>query len=160
MTVANKSGRIGRQTENGASGFLVTSGAWPHAEPRVLHGAYDQGDITGTPGVCWQVKGGEQAHTATDLDIEKWMGALLEQTENAEADVGVLVVKRKGYGNQRAGDWWAYMTQATVVRLTNGAKFDNKLLPDWLGAVPLRMHLRDAVDLLRWAGYGTPFASA
>lgn len=150
--MANKSGRIGRQTENGASGFLTASGAWPHAEPRVLHGANDQGDITGTPGVCWQVKGGEQAHTATDLDIEKWMADLHKQVANAGADVGVLVVKRKGYGNQRAGDWWAYMNQATVVALC-APEADG--LPDWLGAVPLRMHLRDAVDLLRWAGYGT-----
>lgn len=156
--MVNKPKRIGTESENGVLGFLLANG-FPYAERTALKGGHDTGDITGTPGVCWQVKGGEQAHKASDLDIETWMAELHKQTANsAHAELGVLVVKRSGYGKQRAGDWWAYLSQGTLLRLGLNGTYDTKLhlLPDWLEAVPLRMHLRDAVGLLRWTGYGDP----
>lgn len=172
--VTNKSKRIGRQTENAVAAYLAANG-WPHAEPRVLYGANDQGDITGTPGICWQVKGGEQAHTATDGNIDTWMSDLQFQVDNANADVGVLVVKRQGYGAQRVHLWWAYMTLHTTTWLGVGPEYEYDelsnyypripllppnlpLLPPNLAVTPVRMHLHSAVALVRHAGYGNPIA--
>ena len=113
------------------------------------------GDIIGCIGVCWECKGGHAAEQASDGQVAAW---LLGETEtervNAGADVGILVTKRKAIGARFAGLWWAHMTIGTVVELVMGRGKSNRL-PTWLSDAPIRMHLADAVMMLRRAGYGT-----
>lgn len=145
----NKPRQIGTKAESAVVRYLTANG-FAHAERRSLRGALDAGDITGTPGICWEVKGGDAARNASDLQIERWMTELATETVNARADVGVLVVQRAGVGPGNAGRWWAYMPCYQIVVLSSGGRFASGL------AHPVRMLLGDAVTLLRAAGYGQP----
>jgi hypothetical protein len=159
------------------------------AERRSLHGSLDQGDVTGTPGLCWEVKyanGGIR------------MGAWVAQTEierlNSKSDFGILVIKPRGRGVRTTGLWYAVMSLpgheellsrvpgACLVmppmRYTSGllaAALAQPCLHAWPvcaltivppGAFDLPqgqyrvMRLQDAVWLLRAAGYGDPLAPA
>ena len=62
---------IGTRAETQVVRFLAANG-WPSAERRALHGSLDQGDVTGTPGLVWEVKGGEAAKCASDKLISAW----------------------------------------------------------------------------------------
>ena len=141
---------IGTAAESAVVRYLHTAG-FPHAERRSLRGALDAGDITGTPGICWEVKGGDAARTASDLMIERWMAELAAEVVNAKADVGVLVIQRKAVGGQNAHRWWAVMPAGQITYLSGAPR----MAPEPL-AFPVRMLLADAVTLLRAAGYGQP----
>ena len=102
--MVNPSKAIGTQAETLVTRFLQENG-FGTAERRALHGTYDLGDITGIPGVVVEVKSGHAAETASDGLINAWLAETEAERKNAKADIGVLVVKRKGKGS--AGDWWA-----------------------------------------------------
>ncbi|WP_433415076.1 hypothetical protein ACQP1V_36370 [Microtetraspora malaysiensis] len=148
----NKSKEIGTKAETAVVRHLRDHG-FPGAERRALKGNLDEGDITGCIGVCWEVKGGDAAREASYLKIADWWREAEIERENADADVAVLVVQRRGYGLERAGDWWAYLDLATATFLaTAGEGFLSEEAPNVL----VRMRLADIVQALRWAGYGTP----
>ena len=133
--MVNPSKAIGTQAETLVTRYLQENG-FGTAERRALHGTYDLGDITGTPGICWEIKSGHAAETASDGLINAWLAETETERVNAEADIGVLVVKRKGKGN--AGDWWAI---------------------EWRGhpkgrRYPVRYLLKDWVFMIRQEGYG------
>lgn len=142
---------IGTAAESAVVRYLRTAGH-PHAERRSLRGAHDAGDITGCPGICWEIKGGDAARRASDLDITRWMAELDAETFNARAQVGVLVVQRAGVGPANAGRWWAYMTAAQLTALA----VETPTPIRGCAGFPVRMLLADAVVLLRAAGYGEP----
>lgn len=112
---------------------------FPHAERRALAGTHDLGDIVGTPGIVWEVKGGEAAKSASDGQIDKWLAETERERLNAEADMGVLVVQRRGIGAPNAHRWWAVFSGGPYV---------------------LRWYLEDACRTLRKSGYGTPLEDA
>ncbi len=145
-----RSGDLGRDAENGIVRYLRANG-FPYAERRRLMGQHDQGDITGTPGLVWQSKGGAAAHDPTPDKVAKWWQATRLQTVAAGADYGVLVCKRSGYGESRAGQWWAYLDLHTVLELTGCL---GPRVHDNLPNPVVRMTLADATHLLRHAGYG------
>lgn len=101
----NKSGDIGTKTETAV--VKVLQQFWPNAERRRLKGAGDQGDVITVPELVWSVKGGKAAERASDAQIDQWLDELWQQIKNADAHVGVLVVKRKGIGYANAHRWWA-----------------------------------------------------
>lgn len=147
--MTTKSKRIGNDAEKAVASYLAANG-WPEAEWRRGRGIHDAGDIAGTPKVCWQVKGGAYAHAGQDADVAQWLADVEEQRERAHADIGVVVLARKGYGAPRAGYWWAIITLPQflpLVSLPHG--FDHP-------CIPLRLQLRDMVSCLRGAGYGLP----
>jgi hypothetical protein len=148
----NKPKAIGTAAETAVARYLQAHG-FPHAERRALRGIEDAGDITGCPGVCVEVKGGDAAKNASDLLVSDWLAETEKERLNARADVGVLVLQRRGVGPANAGRWWAVMPVGTVavLRLT----LVNPAPETWAGP-PVRMHLADAVRLLRAAGYGDP----
>lgn len=146
----NKSGSIGTKTETAVVKVLVRSG-WPSAERKRLSGSFDKGDITGTPGVCFEVKGGDMARTASDLDIERWLIETEIERINVRADVGVLVVHRKGVGYDHADRWWAIMPAGWLV---NGTFYGLDREPR-LSLAPVRLILSDLLEFLVLAGYGS-----
>jgi hypothetical protein len=139
----NKPKAIGTKAETWVARHLAANG-FPHAERRTLKGRLDEGDITGCLGVVIEVKGGKAANEASDKQVADWMAETETERINARANVGVLVLQRKGVGGPNAGRWWAYMSAKTWVFGAAGHDF------------PVRMLLTDAVHLLRKAGYGDP----
>lgn len=144
----NKPKRIGTAAETAVARYLQAHG-FPHAERRALRGIQDAGDITGIPGICVEVKGGEAAKAASDLLVADWLEETEKERVNARADIGVLVLQRRGVGPANAGRWWAVISLDFISMLTHG--YDGS-------GIPVRMLLADAVRLLRTAGYGDPLA--
>jgi len=91
---------------------------FPYAERRALAGALDLGDITGCPGICFEVK-----------DARTWKaGEWLRETEtervNAKADFGILVIKVPGVGHQNAHRWLSVMELGAALDLFGGAPIE------------------------------------
>ncbi|GAA2618881.1 hypothetical protein SMC26_40420 [Actinomadura fulvescens] len=147
--MTNRPKQIGTAGESGVVAFLRPNG-FPGAERRALKGTHDEGDITGTPALTWEVKAGKAAQQAGDLQIAAWLGQTETERVNAGADVGVLVVARSGYGPRRAGHWWAIVPRWQMARLLGAPSFPAP------PTFPVRMLLADLVLVLREAGYGTP----
>lgn len=76
---------------------------WPYAERRALAGAKDKGDVTGTPGLVWEVK------SASRITLPEWLRETEQERINAQAAHGILVVKPKGYGESRIEEWPAVL---------------------------------------------------
>lgn len=168
----NRSKARGTAAETAVVRHLQANGQ-PLAERRAQRGIKDAGDITGTPGLCWSVKGGDAARAASDLDVSRWLGELTTQIGHAHADLGVLVLQRRGKGPANAGAWWTVMPLWTLTLLELLADVDVTGAPGYTGALdlyaaaaqdpdrpwmlaPVRMLLADVVTLLRAAGYGEP----
>jgi hypothetical protein len=134
---------VGTAAETSVVRYLRDNG-WPHAERRALRGNQDAGDITGTPGLAWSVKGGAYAHHPSDRQIVEWLDELDTQRKHAGAAHGVLITRRYRIGDP--GRWWAWARTSTVAELTGGT-----WPPDdgWMVT-----HLDQAVRILRVAGYG------
>ena len=115
---------------------------FPQAERRALAGIHDLGDITGCPGIVWEVKAGAAAKTASDGQIDAWLAETEAERVNARADVGVLVTARAGIGALNADRWWAHVPVGFSHETTTG--------------FPVRMTLANACSMLRFAGYGEP----
>jgi hypothetical protein len=148
---------IGTAAETAVVRYLRVNG-FAQAERRALAGVLDQGDITGTPGIAWEVKAGEKARHAGDAQITSWMTETEVERVNARADVGVLVVRRRSYGCARAGRWWAILQLGVLLDLTITGRDGTG---DWNDhTTPTRLFLCDVVELLRGAGYGDPLPKA
>lgn len=94
--------------------FLRNNG-WPEAERRALAGVNDKGDIAGVPRVAWECKNHKT------LSLSAWLIETETERVNAGADVGVLVVKRKGYG--QAAEQYAVLSLASLVALLRAAGY-------------------------------------
>lgn len=101
----------GTLAESALAEYLQLNG-WPYAERRALAGAADRGDITGTPGVVWEVK-----YAGAGLRMAEWLQETLVEQGNARARHGILVIKPKGLGVRRVGSWFAVMVNAGYERL-------------------------------------------
>lgn len=82
---------------------------FPYAERRALHGTLDKGDITGCGPLVFECKA-KKAH-----DFSGWLKETEIERHNANADYGILVVKRTGYGD--GADQYAVMRLADMVDL-------------------------------------------
>ncbi len=111
--------RKGTSAESAVVAFLRQTW-WPHAERRALAGAKDLGDVTGTPGICWEVKAG------TRLCIPEWLHQTETERANSGADLGVLVVKPKGVGVLNVNRWWAIQPLDQATALMHGAGYGSK----------------------------------
>lgn len=145
----------GTKAETGVVG-AVRRLVYPHAERRALHGSTDLGDITGTPGVCWEVKGGEAAWNASDGLIDRWLVETELERRNAGADIGILVVQRRGISPANAHRWPAYLRLRPLVELARG---EDARLPVAMQTehdyITVRLGLESVCSLLVAAGYGT-----
>lgn len=98
---------IGTRAESAVVTHLRAAGVDAHRTPP--SGAHDVGDIHIQGGrVVLEVKSRQSAPSPEQ--VERWMGELERECMRVPAcDIGVLVVKRPGYGAARAGDWWCVM---------------------------------------------------
>lgn len=145
--------RKGANTDRAVVTWLRANG-WPHAE-RAVRTAYtangrtapDPGDITGTPGIVWQVT------DRADLDQAAVLARRMSETETqrtaAGAHVGVLVQKRRGCADP-AG-WFAWLPVFTLMDLYLGDDDTGRQRP----VIPCRLALGHLVQLLHRAGHGT-----
>lgn len=62
----------------------------PHVERRIAGMADDRGDITGWPGVVCECK------NAAKITLGVWVAQLEAEIVEADADTGVVIIKRKG----------------------------------------------------------------
>ena len=88
--------------------YLQTVG-FPYAERRALHGNLDKGDITGCGPVVFEVK------NHAKLTLSEWIKELEAEVENAKADTGCVVAKRRGKSNP--GEWYALLPFEWFVEL-------------------------------------------
>lgn len=123
---------------------------FPYADRYALHGARDTGDVGLCPGVIVEVKGGDAAKHASDLDVQNWLDETARERDNANAAVAFLVVQRPHVGAPNAARWWAYWRLGWISDLSYIQAFG------YARHVVVRTTLGDALDMLRAAGYGDP----
>lgn len=181
--MANRPKDKGTWAETQLALYLRENG-WPYAERRALAGATDKGDITGTPGIAWEMK-----YANAGIKMGPWMAETCAERVNASADHGVLVVKPRGHGAAAIGKWVAVMVSSDYEVLmaksrmflfsSDPAEYQSGLVvsdlkranTDHPGSVLVRrpprtkerpeewyriMYLEHITHVLRAAGYGTP----
>lgn len=145
----------GKRAERDVVNWLRDHG-FPGAERAVRTGytangrsAADPGDVTGTPGIVWQVK------DVAREDIERWLAETEAQRLGGPgakpAELGILVVRRRGTAD--VGRWWAWLPIDQLSHVMADETADQWLDPR---TFPVRLELGDLVTLLRDAGYGIP----
>ncbi len=141
---------IGTTAESAVVKYARTYG-YPFADRQPLRGSRDAGDITFCPGLIGEVKGGEQARTASDALILDWLHETTLERENANAAMALLVVAR---WRQPVERWWAVMWASDLAELV-ATDTGGLFIPNSQGR-PVRLLLRDALTCARDAGYGDP----
>lgn len=106
--MTNRSKAKGTAYETEIVGYLRQRG-WVHAERRALSGANDCGDISGLVGVVIECK------NAKTHDLPGWLDETEYETFNANADIGLLFIRRRGTSDR--GRDYCVMTveQATTL---------------------------------------------
>ena len=99
--------RKGTYAETRVRDYFRANG-FPFADRQPNRGTKDQGDISGVPGVCIEVKNCRQWRLA------EWVDEMKRETKEAGAQVGVVVVPRSNHGVERA---YAIVELATFVEL-------------------------------------------
>ncbi len=95
------------------------------------------------------MKAGDAAICASDGQVAVWLAETERERVNAHADVGVLVLRRRGKASP--GAWWAVVPADALARLLLRAD-------DWWfePGPPARLTLDGLALVLRRAGYGDP----
>lgn len=97
------------------------------AARQALAGAADVGDVHLSHGqVVIEVKAGKQADSASlGLIADWWRETETEAARVAACDLAVLVVKRRGCGVARVGDWRAFVRVDEYVWTVRGINVDS-----------------------------------
>ena len=110
----SKAKQKGTAAETAVVRYLQANG-FPYAERRALHGTVDKGDITGCGPLVFEVKNHKE------FDLSGWMNELMRETDNAQADYGVLVITRRGHVD--AANWYAVMSFEAITALLKQAGY-------------------------------------
>ena len=143
--MTNRPKAIGTAAETAVVRYLAAHG-FPAAERRALHGATDLGDITGTPGIVWEVKGGEAAKDASDKRVAAWFDEAREEAGNAGATYGFLIVARR---RKNVRDWWAVIDVCDLAKLVRRDALNQS------SNLHCRLTLAQLVELLTLAGWAS-----
>ena len=113
----------------------------------------DPGDITGTPGLVWQVKALKPL-TRAEATVPAWLAETEQQRAGASAALGILVVRR----DQREPEQWFAFVPLADLYAAAGVEVPRVLNVDRDAVVQqaARLYLGDLVTLLRSWGYGDP----
>lgn len=74
---------------------------FPGCERRTLSGAHDKGDIAGIPDFVGEVK------ACGTYDFGGWVREARTEAANATATYYAAIIKPRGVGDTRVGEWWA-----------------------------------------------------
>ena len=110
----SKSKAKGTAFETAVVRYLQANG-FPYAERAPLAGNKDRGDITGTPGLVWECK------NAKTIRLSEWIDETETETVNANADYGILIVKRPRHGNPAAA--YAVVPLVNMIELLKEAGY-------------------------------------
>jgi hypothetical protein len=110
----SKQKQKGTAAETAVVKYLREHG-FPYAERRALTGTNDQGDITGCGPVVFEVKN----HKA--LDFAGWLKELAVEIDNANAETGCVVAKKRGTTNP--GEWYAVLPFELFIALLKEADY-------------------------------------
>ncbi len=110
----------GTAAETAVANYLKFQG-WPYAERRALSGSVDRGDITGTPGLVWEIKAGAR------LDVPGWLRETEVERVNAKAAHGILVVKPKGVGTGNVHQWWSVLPLWQMTQVLRDAEYGTRI---------------------------------
>ncbi len=103
--------RKGLDAERAFVRWLRTSGGQPYAERRGT--GLSGGDVTGTPGVTWEIKNHAR------LDLAGWVDQC-EAARSAEGNsYGIVIAKRPRQSNPAA--WYAILPAYQLVELLSAA---------------------------------------
>ena len=148
--------RIGTPFESALVRYARANG-FPWADRIPLSGALDRGDVALCPGLIAECKAGKAAENASDEQVRKWLLETERERVNANAAIGILVVKRRGIGAARMGEQWAILDGGVFADLIYERHDGEQYEP--IG-IPVRVHLSAVVQLLREAGWGEPLGRA
>jgi hypothetical protein len=109
MTNARR--RRGAETERRFAEHLAEHG-WPHAQPSRGHGT----DITGTPGIGWELKA---RRGFTPL---QW----LRQVHAHQVGLPIAVLRPDGLGPAHIDEWAALMRVSDLIELLHAAGYGDK----------------------------------
>jgi hypothetical protein len=142
----------GARAERAVVSYLRENG-FPGAERAVRTGyknglrtAIDPGDITGTPGLVWQVT--DRADADEPAVVERRLRDTERQRLHANAHYGFLVVKRRGFADP--GRWWVWLPADAFTDLLTSYR------PAVQFGFPVRAELADVVRAARHDGFGDP----
>jgi Holliday junction resolvase len=96
----NKKKAKGTAAETAVVKYLKENG-FVNVERRTLQGQYDKGDISGIDGLVIEVKDHKT------MTLGQWVEELKVEIENADAQTGAVIHKRRGKGD--VGEWYATM---------------------------------------------------
>ena len=117
----SKSKQKGTLAETAVADYLKQT--FPAVERRTLSGANDKGDIAGVPNCVVEVK------NQRTYKIHEWMKETETERINAEADLGILVIKPNGVGVSKVNQWWAVVSLETITKLIEDSDFVKGLQP-------------------------------
>lgn len=146
--MVNKPRIKGTFAETAVVNYLQVNG-FPYAERRSLKGALDRGDVTGCPGLCFEVK-----YAGVTPKIGPWLTETGIERLNSGADYGILVVKPLGLGDRSVGSWYAIMTAEDFNQIAVASRlFEGNLVlvdgqPTTYSAKTLRWELSGGVKRL------------
>lgn len=153
---------VGKETERRVAGAFRDYG-WAGCERRVRTGyrvpgrtVQDQGDLTGLPGLCVQIKSfrtteaGRDPNARMELAVPMWLDELEQQREASGAALGLLVVRRWTTADARR--WWCYLRTSTLGYLLTSDP-EHPLPEGWPDA-PLRLELDDVLQVLQACHWG------
>ena len=92
---------------------------WPHAERRALSGAYDMGDINLEPAIVVEVK------NTKAITLAQFMAETEQERINANAEIGVCVIKKRGTTNP--AEFYAVTSLDQIAWLLRAAGYGESL---------------------------------
>lgn len=123
--MVNKPKQKGTAAESAVVSFLRTAG-FPYAERLALQGGKDRGDITGVPGIVFEVK------AVQEYAFSAWLTEARVERDNAGADFGMVIAKPRLVGTGKTGQWYALMYSFDYLALVSEAvKKTQKDIPIW-----------------------------
>lgn len=106
----------------GATAFVryLAKNGFPNAERRVQHGNLDEGDITGTPCLTFEVK------NRKTYSFRQWLRESAVEKVNAKADYCPLIVKPVGIGLTSVEQWWFILPVDEGIKLLREAGYGDR----------------------------------
>ena len=116
----SKEMRKGSGFEQETADYLSTALNDERIERRVKHGSNDRGDIAGL-----YIRGMRtviECKCCKRQELAAWIDEAEEERENDDADLAIVVHKRKGCGSKKFGGNYVTMSLETLVSIIAGSK--------------------------------------